>query len=180
MNETAHILRNAGDRSLVIMDEIGRGTSTNDGLSIAWSIAEYLLQEIKSKTLFATHYHELTSLEHESLTNLSLAVQETGDDIVFLKKIKEGPANNSYGIHVASLAGLPGQVVMRARQILESMEHLNKGDSLVVPEADAASQQDLFSSEEIVLDQLKSINLNSMTPLEAINILHSLQENLKK
>ncbi|QEN07656.1 DNA mismatch repair protein MutS [Oceanispirochaeta crateris] len=179
MNETAHILRNAGERSLVIMDEIGRGTSTNDGLSIAWSIAEYLLEDIRSKTLFATHYHELTNLEHDSLMNLSLSVQETGDDIVFLKKIKEGPANNSYGIHVASLAGLPEEVVSRARQILESMELHKQNSTLIIPETQPVQQQDLFSSDEIVLDQLKSVNIDNMTPLEALNILHSLQENLK-
>lgn len=181
MNETAHILRNAGERSLVIMDEIGRGTSTNDGLSIAWSIAEYLLDEIRSKTLFATHYHELTSLSHDNLVNLSLAVQETGEDIVFLKKIKEGPAGNSYGIHVASLAGLPDSVVFRAKQILKSMDLHKEGDVLNVPEAvTVQEQQDLFSPDEMVLDQLRSVNISGMTPLEALNVLNSLQENLKK
>ena len=181
MNETAHILRNASDRSLVIMDEIGRGTSTNDGLSIAWSIAEYLLDTIRCKTLFATHYHELTGLEHPDLCNLSLSVQETGEDIVFLKKIKEGPANNSYGIHVASLAGLPGCVVKRAGQILHSMEDTASGRDLILPplEKEGTTQQDLFDSSEIVLDQLKSLNLNNMTPLEALNTLNALQENLK-
>lgn len=181
MNETAHILRNAGERSLVIMDEIGRGTSTNDGLSIAWSIAEYLLDEIRSKTLFATHYHELTGLSHENMVNLSLAVQETGEDIVFLKKIKAGPAGNSYGIHVASLAGLPDRVVYRAKQILTSMESQKEGEALNIPEAAVIQeQQDLFSADEMVLDQLKSVNINGMTPLEALNVLNSLQENLKK
>ena len=181
MNETAHILRNAGERSLVIMDEIGRGTSTNDGLSIAWSIAEYLLNEIRSKTLFATHYHELTEMEHPELINLSLTVKETGEEIVFLKKIKEGPAGNSYGVHVASLAGLPDAVVFRARQILDSMERKNAGASPEIPAPAALeTQQDLFSADEIVLDQLRSVNINGTTPLEALNILSSLQENLKK
>jgi len=178
MNETAHILRNAGDRSLIIMDEIGRGTSTNDGLSIAWSIAEYLLEEIRSKTLFATHYHELTTLEHPSLMNLSLDVQETGEDIVFLKKIKTGPANNSYGIHVASLAGLPEEVVARARQILSSME--SPGTQIAPPEIRKSHpQQDLFSNDEIVLDQIRSLKIDSMTPLEALIKLNSLKETLK-
>ena len=181
MNETAHILRNAGERSLVIMDEIGRGTSTNDGLSIAWSIAEYLLNEIRSKTLFATHYHELTELEHPELTNLSLSVKETGEEIVFLKKIKEGPAGNSYGVHVASLAGLPDVVVWRARQILDSMERKKDGSAPDIPAPESPRvQQDLFSADEIVLDQLKSVKINDTTPLEALNILNSLQENLKK
>jgi DNA mismatch repair protein MutS len=181
MNETAHILRNAGERSLVIMDEIGRGTSTNDGLSIAWSIAEYLLNEIRSKTLFATHYHELTGMEHPDLTNLSLTVRETGEEIVFLKKIKEGPAGNSYGVHVASLAGLPDAVVYRARQILDSMEKKKDGEAPAIPAPGIPSvQQDLFSADEIVLDQLKALDINGTTPLEALNILNSLQENLKK
>ena len=181
MNETAHILRNAGDRSLVIMDEIGRGTSTNDGLSIAWSIAEYLLGEIRSKTLFATHYHELTELDHENLVNLSLTVQETGEDIVFLKKIKEGPAGNSYGVHVAALAGLPETVVYRAKQILKAMEEDKAAGALAVPPPAAKPlEQDLFSADEMVLDQLKALNINGTTPLEALNILNSLQESLKK
>jgi len=177
MNETAHILRNAGDRSLIIMDEIGRGTSTNDGLSIAWSIAEYLLEEIRSKTLFATHYHELTSLEHKNLMNLSLEVQETGEEIVFLKKIKTGPANNSYGIHVASLAGLPESVVSRARQILSSMENPSVQIAPATPVA-KSQQQDLFSSDEIVLDQIRALNLESMTPLEALVKLDALKNTL--
>ncbi len=182
MNETAHILRNAGPRSLVIMDEIGRGTSTNDGLSIAWSIAEYLLETIKSKTLFATHYHELTAMEHENLCNLSLEVKETGQDIVFLKKIRKGPAGNSYGIHVASLAGLPREVVERARQILQSMP--SSPSSLAVPPPvhcePQVQQEELFSPDAMVLDQLKNLNINDMTPLEALNRLAALQKNLKK
>ncbi len=181
MNETAHILRNASERSLVIMDEIGRGTSTNDGLSIAWSIAEFLLDEVSCKTLFATHYHELTGLHHPSLCNLSLSVRETGEDIVFLKKIKEGPANNSYGIHVASLAGLPGSVVNRARQILSSMEINGSGKEMAVPDAavEEPFQQNLFNGDEIVLDQLRNLNLNQMTPLDALITLNALQKNLK-
>ena len=181
MNETAHILRNASDRSLVIMDEIGRGTSTNDGLSIAWSIAEFLLDDLFCKTLFATHYHELTGIEHPSLTNLSLTVQETGDDIVFLKKIKEGPANNSYGIHVASLAGLPDAVIRRAEQILAAIVNKGSGGDLSVPAPvkNQPEQQNLFSGDEVVLDQLRSLNLNNMTPLDALNTLNALQKNLK-
>ena len=182
MNETAHILRNASSSSLVIMDEIGRGTSTNDGLSIAWSIAEYLLDSLKCKTLFATHYHELTEMSHPSLCNLSLSVKETGDDIVFLKKIKEGPAGNSYGIHVASLAGLPDSVVKRAGQVLRSMESELSGGKLYVPavEKEVATQQNLFDSGEIVLDQLRSLNVNELTPLEALITLDSLKKSLKK
>jgi len=181
MNETAHILRNASNRSLVIMDEVGRGTSTNDGLSIAWSITEHLLDDLQCKTLFATHYHELTSIQHPSLCNLSLSVKETGDDIIFLKKIENGPANNSYGIHVASLAGLPDTVVERARQILQSMEAGELGGSMTVSETlkSLPEQKNLFDSSEIVLDQLRSMNLNQMTPLDALNTLNALQKNLK-
>ena len=182
MNETAHILRNASGRSLVIMDEIGRGTSTNDGLSIAWSIAEYLLDNLACKTLFATHYHELTGIDHPSLSNFSLTVQETGDDIIFLKKIKEGPANNSYGIHVASLAGLPVSVIKRADQILASIVSKSGPGEFSVPAAvkHIPEQQTLFSGDEIVLDQLRSLNLNNLTPLDALNTLSALQKNLKE
>jgi len=124
MNETANILNNATAQSLIILDEIGRGTSTFDGLSIAWSVAEHLHDEIGARTLFATHYHELTDLEktREGVINLSVAVREWKDQIVFLRKIIEGPADQSYGIHVARLAGLPGEVIARARQILANLE----------------------------------------------------------
>ncbi|MCH5290336.1 MAG: DNA mismatch repair protein MutS [Treponema sp.] len=122
MTETAHILRTATIRSLVIMDEVGRGTSTEDGLSIAWAVSEYLLSRIKCKTLFATHYHELTRLEHPALLALCMAVNENGSNIVFLRKVISGASANSYGIHVAQLAGLPQPVVDRARWILERVQ----------------------------------------------------------
>ena len=120
MSETALILRSATKQSLVIMDEVGRGTSTEDGLSLAWAISEYLLNKIQCRTLFATHYHQLTRIEHNFLQNLCMDVIDDGEKIIFLRKVKDGSAQNSYGLHVALLAGLPKVVVDRAKQILES------------------------------------------------------------
>ena len=125
MNETAAILNNATDRSLVILDEIGRGTSTFDGLSIAWSVAEHLHDVTACRTLFATHYHELTDLARTrpGVTNCNIAVREWNDDIIFLRKIIPGPADQSYGIQVARLAGLPEPILKRAREILTNLEN---------------------------------------------------------
>jgi DNA mismatch repair protein MutS len=124
MNETANILNNATAKSLVILDEIGRGTSTFDGLSIAWSVAEFLHDEIGSRTLFATHYHEITDLERTKpgVINLNVAVREWNDQVIFLRKIIEGRADQSYGIQVARLAGLPDSVLHRAKEILNNLE----------------------------------------------------------
>jgi DNA mismatch repair protein MutS len=125
MNETAAILNNATDRSLVILDEIGRGTSTFDGLSIAWSVAEHLHDTTGCRTLFATHYHELTDLARTrpGATNCNVAVREWNDDVIFLRKILPGPADQSYGIQVARLAGLPEPILKRAREILQNLEN---------------------------------------------------------
>ena len=124
MNETANITNNATERSLVILDEIGRGTSTFDGLSIAWSVAEYLHDAVKARTLFATHYHELTELEmtRSGVKNFNIAVREWNDQIIFLRKIVRGGADKSYGIQVARLAGLPAGVIARAKEILGNLE----------------------------------------------------------
>jgi DNA mismatch repair protein MutS len=124
MNETANILNNATAKSLVILDEIGRGTSTFDGLSIAWSVAEHLHNEVKAKTLFATHYHELTELARtcSAVKNYNVAVREWSDQIIFIRKIVEGGTDKSYGIHVARLAGLPRPVIERAKEILRNLE----------------------------------------------------------
>ncbi len=121
MSETALILRSATEKSLVIMDEVGRGTSTEDGLSLAWAISEYLLHTIKSKTLFATHYHQLTRMEHPVLQMLCMDVLESDGKIIFLRKVIQGSAQNSYGLHVAQLAGIPLSVVDRAQAILETI-----------------------------------------------------------
>jgi len=127
MNETANIVNNATERSLVILDEIGRGTSTFDGLSIAWSVAEFLHEKIKARTLFATHYHELTKLaeERKGVCNFNVAVREWNDQIIFLRKIVPGGADKSYGIQVARLAGLPKEILDRAKQILAHLESPN-------------------------------------------------------
>ncbi len=180
MNETAHILRNASEESLIIMDEVGRGTSTNDGLAIAWSIVEHILQTIRAKTLFATHYHELTELKDQNLINLSMAVEETGQEVFFLKKIQEGAVSNSYGIHVASLAGLPSEVVRRATLLLGALEKTEKGFYVPPVPQKIHQQQDLFDPSEIVLDQLRALNISQLTPLDALNKLNALQESLKK
>jgi DNA mismatch repair protein MutS len=127
MNETANIVNNASERSLVILDEIGRGTSTFDGLSIAWSVAEFLHDKIKARTLFATHYHELTKLasERKGVANFNVAVREWNEQIIFLRKIIPGGADKSYGIHVARLAGIPREILDRARDILSHLEKPN-------------------------------------------------------
>ncbi|MDG2123404.1 MAG: DNA mismatch repair protein MutS, partial [Verrucomicrobiales bacterium] len=124
MNETALIVNNATDKSLVILDEIGRGTSTFDGLSIAWSVAEHLHDVIEARTLFATHYHEITALakSKEGVVNYNVAVREWNDKVIFLRKILAGTADKSYGIQVARLAGLPNEIIQRAKDILENLE----------------------------------------------------------
>jgi DNA mismatch repair protein MutS len=129
MREVANIIENATERSLLILDEIGRGTSTFDGLSIAWAVLEYIVNSIKSRTLFATHYHELTELEGKisAVKNYCVDVKKHGDDIVFLRKIKRGGADGSYGVGVASLAGIPKVVTIRAKEILSRLEEQDIG-----------------------------------------------------
>ena len=175
MTETAYILRNASAHSLVIMDEIGRGTSTGDGFSIARAVSEYLLHTIGAKTLFATHYHELARLEHPRLQTLCLDVLETEGKIVFLKKVIEGIAAHSYGVHVAELAGLPETVIQRAAEILN--EGLQKNDTAVskdftVPEKkQSAPEKNLFSDEELIINEILSTNADEITPLQALQLL---------
>jgi len=173
MTETAHILHNATMRSLVILDEIGRGTSTYDGISIAWAVAEYLLSEPQrqAKTLFATHYFEMTELaeKYRGAFNLNVAVQETNEGIVFLRKIQKGTADKSYGIHVARLAGLPRSALQRAEKKLHELE---KG---VTPKRKKDHQLDLFSLAEApkspILEELERLDPNQLTPLEALKTL---------
>ena len=176
MNETAYILRNSTSRSLIIMDEVGRGTSTEDGLSIAWAISEYLLNTIGAKTLFATHYHELTDLNHPRMKNLSLQVEERGLEVLFLKKINPGPSNNSYGIHVASLAGIPKEVISRAREILKSIEGGEK--KVIPPHEDKTDQINLFDEGEMILSDLEALDINGMTPLDALNKISNWKKRL--
>ena len=168
MNETAYILNSATGNSLVIMDEVGRGTGTNDGLSIAWAVSEYLLDNVGAKTLFATHYHELTLLQHEKLKNLSLDVRENRGSIVFLKRIKDGPADSSYGIHVAGLAGLPDQVIERAEEIQAELEarEIHSDHGVITRKSEPA---ELFGDDEMLKSMVAGFDIDNSSPLQALN-----------
>ena len=201
MTEVANILRNATSRSLLILDEIGRGTSTFDGLSIAWAVVEHISNPklLGAKTLFATHYHELTELEGklDSVNNYCIAVREQGDDIIFLRKIIRGGADKSYGIQVARLAGVPDSVIDRAKEIaswLEETDVTDKAKNLqvrtsakkkeVVREADPAEKQmslfDIYPADHPVLKELAGLDVSNMTPIQALNTLYELQKRLKE
>ena len=184
MSELSYILNSAGPRSLIILDEIGRGTSTYDGLSIAWAAAEYLCNDkIQIRTLFATHYHELTVLEesHPGVKNLNVDVSEEDGNIVFLHKIIEGSASRSYGIHVAKLAGIPNKLLERAKDKLHELEtgehHQNINDS-VVKEEELQLSMFMPFAENPVVDKLKALNLMEITPSQAIRILEELKESI--
>lgn len=188
MLETANILNNATSRSLILLDEVGRGTSTFDGLSLAWAIAEYLhdKQDFQAKTLFATHYHELTelALTMPRIKNYHVTVKEWKDDIIFLRKIEAGPSDQSYGIHVAKLAGIPRQVIDRAKEVLFNLEKKELDESGIpkiayrsVKKRDE-SQFLLFQEDrereqlEAITEKIRNLDLNSLTPLEALNLLN--------
>ena len=180
MTETANILRSATEKSLVIMDEVGRGTSTEDGLSIAWAVSEFLLNNIKCRTLFATHYHELTRIEHKKLELLCMEVAEQGESVTFLRKVKVGASENSYGIHVAKLAGVPEAVIKRANEILCHIQNVAENKPVLdeIPEyhENESIRQEpvapgLFSDEEIVLDEILSADPDNMTPLAALQMI---------
>lgn len=185
MNETAAILHGATSRSLVLLDEIGRGTATYDGVSIAWAVTEHLHEAIGAKTIFATHYHELTQLADllPALVNFNVAVREVGDDIVFLRRLEPGGADRSYGIQVGRLAGLPEAVVERAKEILRELEgaHTRGGEGLGRaglrrPRSEPAPDQlSLFTVEPPVVERLRRIPIERITPLEALNLLAELQ-----
>lgn len=203
MNETANILNNATDRSLLILDEIGRGTSTFDGISIAWAVAEYIHARLRARTLFATHYHELTelALTMDRVKNYTVAIKEWNDQIIFLRKVVEGAADKSYGIQVARLAGLPQAVIQRAKEVLANLEqaefnelgepvaaftgkkgkqaageggtHLTQARDIEVIEPELG----LFASEAgLLFKEIVDMNLDEVTPLEALNILHKLKK----
>ena len=188
MSETANILRSATSRSFVIMDEVGRGTSTEDGLSIAWAVSEYLLNTVKCKTLFATHYHEMTRMEHPKAKKLCMAVDEGNGSVVFLRKVIDGEAKNSYGIHVARLAGIPDSVINRAQDILATLQGKNVEQSekihtetKAVDTPKAANKYNvigLFSDEEMILDQILSLDTDNMTPLQALKLISTWQKSL--
>ena len=187
MMEVATILREATKNSLVILDEIGRGTSTYDGLSIAWAVAEYISDKEKcgAKTLFATHYHELTELESklEGVKNYSIAVKEKGEDIIFLRKIVEGGTDESYGVHVAKLAGVPQNVTKRANEILKSLERKNLINQKVKEKEDKKAvngQFDLFNYKLAeIAQEIDKININELTPIDALNTLMRIKEKME-
>ncbi len=188
MSEVANIVNNATSDSLILLDEVGRGTSTFDGLSIAWSVIEYISnkENIGAKTLFATHYHELTELEGtiDGIKNYCISVKEHGDDIIFLRKIIRGGADQSYGIQVAKLAGLPNGIIDRAKEILSTIEKndLTKKkdvDNEVV--AESPKQLDFFSMENLnIINELKNIDILNMTPMESLNFLYKLVKEVNK
>jgi DNA mismatch repair protein MutS len=200
MNEVANILRNATPNSLLILDEIGRGTSTYDGLAIAWAVTEHISNRkiLGAKTLFATHYHELTELEGkmDNVNNYCIAVKENGDDIVFLRKIIKGGADKSYGIQVAKLAGVPDMVIDRAKEIVSELtdnDITEKVQSIARDSKDVKKtkvthyddvdidQMSLFDTvtDEDVLNRLKEIDITTLTPMDALNTLYKLQSDLK-
>jgi len=186
MTETATILNNATDRSLVILDEVGRGTSTYDGLALAWAITEHLARYTKSRTLFATHYHEITELGQllENVKNYNVAVREWMDEVVFLHKIVPGSADKSYGIHVAKLAGVPRTIIDRAKEILSDLENTfakeAAGENLSRFKSASPDAASLFvEKNKSVLDKLSQLDPNTLTPIEAITLLGQIKSQLK-
>ena len=184
MTETARILNTATKRSLIILDEIGRGTSTYDGVSLAWAIVEFIHEKLQARTLFATHYHELTdlSLTLDRLTNLNVSVKEWEDNVVFLHKIVEGSADKSYGIHVAKLAGVPRSVNERATEILGQLEASHGGGEITISSTSRSSdtQMSLFAGQEHpLLDLIRETDLNNLTPLEAMALIQKWQNSLQ-
>ena len=192
MTEVANILHNATKNSLIILDEIGRGTSTFDGLSIAWAVVEHIVdkKKIGAKTLFATHYHELTELEGklEGVQNYCIAVKEDGENIVFLRKIVKGGADRSYGIQVARLAGVPDEVLVRARAIanhMEAQDNVNADVPPMIPKQETMNQLSIFDTmgsnqTDDILFELRDIDLSNVTPMDAMNLVYKWQNQLKE
>lgn len=174
MIEAANILHHATNRSLLILDEIGRGTSTYDGVSIAWAVVEFIHNhpKLRARTLFATHYHELTQLSNllPGVRNYNVAVSESENKVVFLHKIVPGGADRSYGIHVAQLAGLPAPVIQRAAEILQQLEASSGKAVRINPML--VQQLTLFPETNPLLDDLKSLDINTLSPIEALNRLY--------
>jgi len=186
MTETAAILHTATPRSLILLDEVGRGTATYDGLAIAWAVIEYIHARTRAKTLFATHYFELTELADRlsGVKNYHVSVKETTNGIVFLRKVEPGAADRSYGIEVAKLAGLPSAVVERAREVLAEHETADQRvtDHLAKDEggARAPTQLTIFTAlSQPVVEKLREVDLNRSTPLEALNLLAELKRQLE-
>jgi len=185
MTETAAILNTATSNSYIVLDEIGRGTSTYDGLALAWAVAEYIHDHIRAKTLFATHYHELTDLAGKlsGVRNLHVSVKESGDQILFIRKVEPGTADRSYGIEVARLAALPLQVIERARVVLlhhERREH-SVSEELAPDDSGTPIQIKLFEPvNQSLADRVRALDLDELRPIEALQILHDLQQELLK
>jgi DNA mismatch repair protein MutS len=184
MLETAGILHHATSRSLLILDEIGRGTSTYDGLAIAWAVIEYIHNHprLRAKTLFATHFHELTDLAERlpHVMNFNVAVAEQGDTVIFLHKIAPGAADRSYGVHVAQMAGLPKPVVARAQEILGELEASGAAGPRRSVAAPTLYQLPLFSRENPIVADIRALDINSLSPLDALNKLYELQQRARR
>ncbi|MFC2127342.1 DNA mismatch repair protein MutS, partial [Bacteroidota bacterium] len=191
MNETASILNNVSDRSLILLDEIGRGTSTYDGISIAWAIAEYLHEHpTKAKTLFATHYHELNDMTNtfERVKNFNVSVKELKDTVIFLRKLVSGGSEHSFGIHVAKLAGMPTQVIHRANKMLKQLEKNHTNEDVKEKLKTASQEEDLqlsfFKLDDPLLEDIKeeilTTNIDTLTPIEALMKLNEIKRMLTK
>jgi DNA mismatch repair protein MutS len=191
MHEAASILNNLSHRSLILLDEIGRGTSTYDGISIAWAMAEYIHEHptAKAKTLFATHYHELNEMEKsfERIKNYNVSVKELDDKVIFLRKLQKGGSEHSFGIHVAQMAGMPKSVVNRAHEILNELENSGQKDSLSKPVGDIAQHREgfqttIFQLDDPVLkqirDEIAKLDINNLTPVEALNKLNEIKRHI--
>jgi len=186
MTETANILNNATPSSLVILDEVGRGTSTYDGLALAWAITEHIANNIRCRTLFATHYHELTELSDllANVKNLNVAVREWADEVIFLHRIVPGGTDKSYGIHVAKLAGVPRQIISRSTEILADLENTFAKEARtekLTPHKTKQQNTDLLfvQKNRSVLEKLKNSDLENLTPIQAINLLEQIRNELQ-
>ena len=191
MNEAADILNNLSDRSLVLFDELGRGTSTYDGISIAWAIVEYIHEHrrARAKTLFATHYHELNEMEKSfrRIANYNVSVKEVDNRVIFLRKLVRGGSEHSFGIHVARLAGMPQSIVQRANEILHQLEADNRQNGIAVPQekkknsaGGGGMQLSFFQLDDPVLSQVRDeilhTDINNLTPVEALNKLNDIRK----
>lgn len=190
MTEAASILNNMSQRSLILFDELGRGTSTYDGISIAWSIVEYIHNygNLHPKTLFATHYHELNEMEKSNprVVNFNVSVKEIDGKVVFMRKFMRGGSEHSFGIHVAKLAGMPRSIVSRANQVLKQMEKADTGSAaqsvaaIQTPQTESGMQLSFFQLDDPVLtqirDQILNLDINNLTPMDALNKLHGIKQ----
>jgi DNA mismatch repair protein MutS len=188
MNETASILNNLSDRSLILLDEIGRGTSTYDGISIAWAIAEFLHEHpSKPKTLFATHYHELNEMTDllPRIQNFNVSVKELKDTVLFIRKLVKGGSAHSFGIHVAKMAGMPQTVILKAQKLLKKLEKDHSGDALAgIKSEKEEMQMSFFNLDDPLLEEIKeeilNLDINTLTPIEAMMKLNEIKRMLIK